>query len=306
MRTKKRYNILLKYFIWTLVAFGIERWCYMQTGGFRESKILSPPTLEKQWGDEEISLEKQKLLDEILDQPFTYIGQGGTSYCFASLDNRYVIKFLKHKRIEGKSFLSEIHLPPVLEKYKLAYVNKQAVKHRRKSKEFLFTSFLLAEKNIPLETAIIHLQLNKNPEDKRQLTIFDKIGVKHRIPLNQTHFAIQRKATLLIPLLLTMTNENRIEEAKQVIDSLFSNLQTRCNQGLHDRDPHPSINFGVVEGKVVEVDIGSFSPDERLKERLIQKEVIGSIIASVRKKLILHKSYILDAYTKEKLETLYP
>lgn len=306
MKSKKRLSTALKYSIWILTAFGIERWCYMQTGGFRESKILSTNPPEKIWGDDEISIEKQMLIDEILNQPFSYIGKGGTSYCFASLDNNYVIKFFKTRRVEGTSFLSEIRLLPALEKYKLAYVNKQGIKHKHKRKEFLFTSLLLAEKKIPLETAIVHVQLNKNLRGNKDLTIYDKIGVRHTIPLNQTQFVIQRKATMLIPLLIRMTKENRIEEGKQVIDSLFSNLQARCNQGLHDRDPHPSINFGVIDGKVVEVDIGSFSLDERLKERIKQKEVIGSIIASVRKKLILHKSYILDAYTKEKLETLYP
>lgn len=303
---RKHTKILLKYSAWTLLAIGVERWCFRETAGFRDNKILSSFQYEKKWDHQELSEEKKKLIDTILDQPFTYIGHGGTIYCFASLDNKYVIKFFKHQHLEEHSFLSRISLPSFLEKYRLVYLQQKEKKNKHKRKDFLFASLLLAEEKIPSETAIIHLQLNKSPKFKKTITLYDKIGIKHSIPLDQTEFILQKKADLLVPLLCKMIDESKTEEVKHVIDSFFVNIRTRCDQGLHDRDPHPSINFGYVDGQVVEIDIGSFSLDESLKDPKKQKEVMASITKSLTKKLSSEKSKVIEAYINEKLESLYP
>lgn len=303
MKSKRSRKKYLKYTFFFLLAVGVERFCYQQTAGFRESKILSTLDCEEKWNTAPLTQEKKEQLHAILDQPFYYAGHGGTSYCFASEDGCYVVKFFKHQHLKESSWLSKVKLPSFFEERRQRYLEKKEKKQIHKRRDFLFTSFLLAGEHIPEETGIIHLQLNKSKDFAKELVIYDKIGVQHKIPLDQTEFVLQRKAEMIFPYLYRLIDANKIDEAKRAIDSLFANLQTRCSKGLADRDPHLSINFGYIDGKAVEIDIGSFSLDESLKDTARQKEVISVIARSLTKKLSARSAHELEEYTNRKLQS---
>lgn len=304
MKCEKNRKKYVKYTLFFLLAVGVERFCYQQTAGFRESKILSTLDHEEKWDTEPLTEEKKGQLNAILDQPFYYAGHGGTSYCFASKDGNYVIKFFKHQHLKEDSWISKVTLPSFLEERRQKFLKKKEKEKTHKRRDFLFTSFLLAGERIPEETGIIHLQLNKSKDFARTLTLYDKIGVQHKIPLDQTEFVLQRKAEMIFPYLYRLIDAKQTDEAKRAIDSLFVNLQTRCSKGLADRDPHLSINFGYIDGKAVEIDIGSFSIDEGLQDRTRQKEVISVIAKSLTKKLSAKSAHELEEYVNLKLQSL--
>jgi hypothetical protein len=298
----KKKRKILTYFCYGILFFGVERWCFLQTGGFRDSNILS--SCENVSSATPIPLEKKKLIDKVLNQPFHYIDQGSTCYCFGSEDGLYVIKFFKHQHFTETSLLSSLPLPSFLNEYREKLTKKNRIKNKYKDRDYLFTSAQIAENLLSEDTGIIHIQLSKNPEFARSLVLYDKIGVIHKIPLDQTEFIVQKKAEKFFPTLLTLVQNNKIEEAKKGIDSLFANIERRCSLGIADRDPHVSINYGFINGEAIEIDIGSFTIDETLKSPANKKKVIQSIGLSLKKRLVRDKAYTLDAYVDEKLQSL--
>jgi hypothetical protein len=299
MHIQKKRKILS--FIFSALLFvGVERWCFLQTGGFRDSNILS--SRENVSNAAPIPLEKKKLIDKVLNQPFHYIDQGSTCYCFGSEDGLYVIKFFKHQHFKEDSRLSSLPLPSFLNEYREKLAKKKMIKNKYRDTDYLFASAQIAEDLLSEDTGIIHIQLSKNPEFARSLVLYDKIGVIHKIPLDQTEFIVQKKAEKFFPTLLTHVQNNKIEEAKKGIDSLFANIERRCSLGIADRDPHVSINYGFINGEAIEIDVGSFSIDDTLKNPANKNKVLKSIGLSLKKRLLRDKAYTLDAYVDEKLQ----
>ena len=88
------------------------------------------------------------------------------------------------------------------------------------------------------------------------------------------------------------------------IDSLIVNVRARCSRGIHDRDPHPSINFGYHNDEAIEIDLGSYSMNESLKNSDNEKTEVTKILKLVRKKLNHFKWFELADYVDRQIETI--
>ncbi len=253
-----------------LLLIGVERFCFRQTAGFRESKILSSLPSDPRWALPILSVEKRKEIQALLDQPYSYIGHGGTCYCFESKDKKNILKFLKHQHMNPVHWSEKIPLPealvPLRQKHVLAWKEKLA----HKQPEFLFTSFLIAYQELKEETGLIHIQINKDDPFTQEVTLYDKIGAKHSISLKDTEFVLQKKAELLFPHLGALTKTHATEEIKQSIHSIIALLLKRYEKGISDRDPNLLINFGFIEGTAIEIDIGSFTKREKDPTHFLQ------------------------------------
>ena len=138
-------------------------------------------------------------------------------------------------------------------------------KNRHKRHVFFFSSCSLAFRELKEETGLIYLCLQPNLHFNRQIKLIDAWGISHDFNLSQTEFALQKKAQLLFPYLEELLKQERQEKAQQAIDSLISQILIRCKKGIADRDPNLMINFGFIEGKAVEFDLGSYDLDPSLK-----------------------------------------
>lgn len=258
-------NTLIKFVLLVAIVIGIERFCHKQTEGFRLHKIVSSLSFDPRWEVPSLSEEEAKRVDEILSQKFTFLGSGGQAYAFLSEDKKTVLKLFKLHHLRSWSWLHKMPLPGPFAKY---------LCKREEKLPMFFTSCKIAMQDFRDRTGMIYLHLNKTSHLKRKLTLIDKLGITHKIDLDTTEFALQEKAELAYPRLKRLKAEGDIESAKQSIDSLLSLIVERCQRGIQDRDPNIRRNIGFLGNKAIEVDLGSFSREEFLKNSFAYKPIL--------------------------------
>ncbi len=222
----------------------IERFCYLQTGGFRIAKIAHTiDTENKEPPKEEIK--------GILKKPFYFLGSGVQSYAFVSQDGRYVLKLFKsyHGWIPTN----------LLEKIPLS-IAQEMQQARAQRLHTIFTSCRIAYEKWKPQTALLYMHLHTADHFEDPIYIIDPLGIQHIIDPNTTAFALQKKAELVHPYL------SSLEDKQKAIESLVSLIVKRSQAGICNHDPIIHRNFGFVEGQAVEIDIGSFSENAHMKK----------------------------------------
>ena len=236
MKRSKIYKILL-----TLVLFvGIERFCRFQTEGFRLSKATSqyPYSYE-----EEISERPATL-----DQPFYFLGSGVQFYVFIGQDKQTVLKLFKHHHMGfSTDFLTQF-LPS----------SHPLLKKREKRMLHLFASVKIASQTLPDQTGVLYTHLQKTDRLLGEAIIHDKLHIAHRLDLDKTEFVLQRRATPAYEHLDALFGEKRIDEALTSMQDLVRLIHTRSELGVKNKDGNILENCGFLEGRPIELDIGSF------------------------------------------------
>ncbi|NGX39051.1 MAG: hypothetical protein KR126chlam1_00371 [Chlamydiae bacterium] len=253
----------MKTFLFKLIFFSmafilLERFCHHQTRGFRISKIHSNLPHNPKWSLPPLSSNEMEEVKKALNQPYRFLDSGGQCYAFVSKDQQYVLKFFKHHHMRPSSLLD--HLPTL--KVLTPFLEKQKKKRTMRLEE-MFTSFTIAFERLRDQTALLYLHLNKSEDLNTTLKLYDAIGIRHRIDLDNIEFALQRKASMAYPTLTTLATSGEIEAAKVRIASLLDLMITRCKQGIADHDPRKR-NFGFIKEQAVEIDLGSFTLDDSL------------------------------------------
>ena len=241
---------------------GTERLYYFQNGGFRTSKLISdlPPNWEPPPAD----------IEGLLNQTFYFLGRGGTSFAFLGEDGKTVLKLFKHQHLFPKHFLLSTRFPGISDALRIEQIIASQKAKAHKHHAFFFKSCSLAFQALKEETGLLYLCTRPNLSFNRSITLIDRWGFSHQVNLSQTEFAIQKRADPLLPYLGNLLKEGKKEECKQVIDALLQQMRRRCDLGIGDRDPNLAINFGLVEGKVVEFDLGSYFRNSALKNQAAQ------------------------------------
>ncbi len=226
------------------LAVGTERFCYHVTDGFAEVKIRSTYSYHPEWEPSEYPA----LAADVLDQPYRYLGRGAQCYAFLSEDGKYVLKFFRHDHL------------------------------RRKGKVLRdFASYKIAFDALRAETGLLYLHLNKTKNMGKTLTFFDKIGVRHRVNLDEMEFLVQRKAELALPTLKQWLDAGEVDKAKEGISSLVNLVRERCKKGIFDKDPDFRTNFGFTAMGAMQLDAGRFRWDPKEKDPKIYQNELRSI-----------------------------
>ncbi len=265
---------------------GVERAYYFQNGGFRPSKLIStlPPVLNPPPTE----------IDSLLNQSFRFLGRGGTSFVFLGEDGTTVLKLFKHQHLLQKSPLFRIALPGITDALRINKILSKQKRHAHKHQSFFFNSCRLAYDALKEETGLIYLCLQPNPHFAQPITLIDAWGFAHHIDFSQTEFAIQQKADLLFPHLENLVKTGRKEEIKLAIDALLQQIRCRCRKGIGDRDPNLLINFGFIEGKAIEFDLGSFYANPALKNPLAEARELFFTTHALQAWLEKHSPELLD------------
>lgn len=227
----------------------IERFCHAQTDGFAIVNIASSSRPNLRW-----EVENPCKWDNILQQKFTYLSCGAQAYVFESADGRYVLKFFKQQHMRIPPIFQKIPLPKKWNSYR-----KKKIIKKRALLDSTFESMRIAFTKLREETALVALHLNKTTTLTPKLTIVDKIGVAHTIDPNQYEFVLQKKAKLAYEEIERWMATGREEKAQALITQAVMLSKKRIDLHVFDKDPDFSTNFGVVEGKLVQIDIGRFS-----------------------------------------------
>ena len=300
---KKKHKLLI--IICSLVFFiGLERLYYRQNGGFSIAKITSQlPATAASFSSEEL-----QNADLLLDQSFHFLGYGGTSFVFLGDDKKTVLKLFKHQHLFSHSVFFRCFLPGTCDLFRVSKILEGEKKHLHKRQAFFFNSCSLAYQNVKEDSGLIFLCLKPSSYFARQIKLIDAWRIPHYFDLSRTEFALQKKADLFFPTLEALLKGGRKAEIKAAIDDLLSLLSRRCEKGIADRDPNLSINFGFVEGRVIEFDLGSYfvnpmlnTPFAQAKERYFSTYALQNWLEKHSPDLL---EYLLDRIAQAAYETL--
>lgn len=237
-----------------------ENLTHKKTEGFACLKIASSLRHHPDWDIAPLKEEERTLLaTEVFTQPYSYLARGAQAFAFLSADGKYVIKFFRLYRITPPFWTANWRWPFSLQIYRLA-----RMENRYKKTHKDFSSYKLAFDALRSETGLLWVHLNKSSDWKQQLTIRDKMGITHQLDLDDTAFVVQRYADLFYPKLETCIQKNNLKEAEKILDGVVELLLKRIHARIYDKDPNLTKNFGVLDGAVVEIDVGRFDRDKEL------------------------------------------
>ena len=85
-----------------------------------------------------------------------------------------------------------------------------------------FSSCKLAYDRLQEETGVFYIHLNPTDSFHRNLTLIDRNGISHQVPIDGSKFILQKKAIPLEKHFKQLVREKRYTDAEQSIDSLFA------------------------------------------------------------------------------------
>lgn len=247
--------------ILTISLYGLGRLYFKLTAGFTIANITSDFAFQPQWEVRPLLLSEQTEFTKAIDQSYFYLGKGCQSYVFASEDGQYVIKFFKYQRYRLQPWLAYFPPLPAIVKYR-----QEKIEKKWKKLDGFVTSWKVAFENLKEETGLMFVHLNKTNNLQKQLSIYDKMGQKHTVSLDQMEFCIQRRADLLCQTLLDYKNREDLIGAQQLIHQLLNLILSEYSRGLADNDHALMQNTGVVLGKPVHIDVGQFVINDAVKQ----------------------------------------
>lgn len=227
-----------------------------------------------------LSLEEWGEVNCALSQKYTYFGCGGQAFVFFSDDGKYALKFFKQRHFREPTYLNYI---PFIHRYRSV---KFAKRKKRINQEY--GSYKLGFEELPKETALVYLHLNKTDHFKKKVTLIDKLNIEHQIDLDTTDFILQRRAHLVPDSINYAMQNNNPDAAKKVISEIVGLIVHRCKLGYADKDPNIATNCGIFEGKAIKIDVGRFYRDPRMQNPLIYKAELFHLTRPFRKWLIEH------------------
>ena len=286
-------NKFFKIAVFVVLFFAVGHFCDKKTKGFRMHKIASSSFID-------IHLEAQPSIsaseiEELLKQPFHFLGRGGQCFAFLSEDGETVIKFFKQHNIRYWDWLNQNSFPSAIDHLRQKILRK----HRHRSPQF-FESCKIALEEFKDRTGLIYLHLNQTDCFKGEVTIVDRLGIAYKIDPNTTRFALQKRAKPSYKKLKQLIKEQDFDSAKQCIDSVLELIMERTQKGIRDRDPNIRRNFGFIGNKAVEIDLGSFTKTKKtypLKEELTEK-------TQKFKKWLNKRSGALADYLSERIDAI--
>jgi hypothetical protein len=249
MRFVKIFSIIV------LLGFGVYfgcRYCEKRNDGFSIEKITTQFGNNPDW-DVHATSEEIAHANTILNQPFHYLGHGFQCYAFVSNDGKYVLKFFRHQRLR----------PPVIYDWLpdcdyIRTLKKEKCASRAKRAKCLFRSFAVAFQDVPEETGLIFVHLNKTKNLHPVVTVYDKCGQKYEISLDDREFLLQHKALHCKPEIAGLMKSGKLDDAKRRIDQIFEMLVTCARKGIMDTDKAliTKNNLGYLADSAIYIDSG--------------------------------------------------
>lgn len=268
--------LTLTLFVGSYLLF--SHFCNAQTDGFSVARIHSELSFNPAWEVDPLSFDQEQTLCTVLNQKFRYLGCGGQCFAFVSEDDKWVIKFFKHRFRKPFSYFYHASLPMWIDRVRERKLHKALFKLNRD-----FTSYKIAYEDLREESGLLYIHLNKNEVNFPTLTIVDKIGISHKICLSEVEFVVQKKAELAYDHIGALMKNNDLSGARAALHSILQTLILRCQRGIYDEDPPIHRNLGFVDAQPIFIDVGRFRRDESRKNPEIYKKDLTLITKRLRR-----------------------
>ena len=239
------------------LSWGLGRLYFETTAGFTLGNITSDFSYDPRF---ETKTDNMERIQKILGQSWRYLGKGCQSYVFESDDGQYVMKFFKYQRFRTPRFLDWLSVVPQINKYRMEKTAK-----KREKLDALFASCALASNRLSDETGLVYVHLNKTADLNQITTIYDKLGLAHRVNLDELEFMVQVKSEMLCPTLDRLVGEKKTTEAKKLLSRLVAMVADEYEKGLADNDHALMQNTGVYQGQPIHIDVGQFVVNEQMQ-----------------------------------------
>jgi hypothetical protein len=227
---------------------------------FDERNIHSDLPHDPRWETRPLEPEGQREVAEILNQNFYYLSKGCQVYAFVSEDRRYVLKFFKCQHLNTR-WVEYLPALPYLSDYQKNIQTKRLQKAMD-----LFTGYKIGFEDLPKETGILYMHLNKSSHLKQKVMIYNKLGVGYTVNLDDIAFVLQEKAQSLYATIDHYMDSNDSESVEQLLTNLASVLKMRNEKGIWDKDLQLVYNIGIVDGEVRFIDPGQFVKNDHLMD----------------------------------------
>lgn len=264
------------------LLFGAARLYYHLTDDFRLGNMTYDLDFAAPWKTSPLAAEEQQDLNTLFGQKYYYIGKGAQCYAFGSADGKYVLKFFKFKHLKP-NFLVYL-LPPFspFKEYKEASIRK-----KRDKLISVFEGYDLAYRVNRQESELIYLHLVPTKALFQKVTVVDKLGWEHAIPLDDVVFLFQKKGETLRTRMTRLLHNGELEAAKNSLSEILAMYMQEYQKGVYDRDHGVMHNTGFVGDHPFHLDVGKFTEYAQMK----QKEYF--------KKDLEHISWKIDLWVKK-------
>jgi hypothetical protein len=208
-------------------------------------------------------------LDPIFSQPFHFLGSGKQMIAFESADGNYVLKLFNPMRPLKKQWYTRWKY---WKRYSsLKWISREWFQKKARLKK-LFLRHNLAFERLPEETGLLFVHLNPSKRVCHYVHLTDRKGKTHILALETTPFVLQKKAVLAATYLKQL-DQKGVMQAIYEMEKLFDK---RLRVGITDRIQTMENNYGFVNGKPIQIDVGRirFDPDlidhpEEERERIL-------------------------------------
>lgn len=201
--------------------------------------------------------------EQILNQPFAFLGKGHQAFVFESQDGNYVIKFFRFWRLKPSCLIRYLSYIP------LSYVKEWCdhyEKKRLRRLEKLFSGYQVAYAYDQKNSGLIYLHLKNSNSWKKQIVVTDRYGFENAIQLDEVFFAIQKKGVSTKETLTKLLDQGDTKKTKQLLRSLLDLYMDGYKRGIIDQDHNLLDNTGFSEGIALRLDIGQLQKDDNMKQ----------------------------------------
>ena len=252
---------------WIIFSFVFVICCHLSILFFFHFNEKSSPNkfvhgFEKTYSTDVVGLEFSKL-EEIFAQPFHFLGQGKQMRAYESADKQWVLKFFNPMRPLKRGWTR---------RWKwwgrtasLKWISREWFCKKKRLKK-LFYRHKIAYEYLKEETGLVFVHLSPSEKVSHYVHLFDPYEKKHILHLANAPFVLQKKATLVGPFLHQLLAEEKIVEAKLAISELEKLFEKSLEVGITDRIQTMHNNYGFVDQKPIQIDVGRIHYLPSLKE----------------------------------------
>jgi hypothetical protein len=235
--------------------------CIRHNQGFSAKKITMPLPEKAPWNLSPIACNDKVL--KILDQPFKFLGRGGQVFAFESEDEKYVIKFIRFDL-----------LTPTLTMRLNRYFFQDHYSYVKKSKRYFeaMQSYYRSFTELSDLTSTLYAHTVKSDSLNKKIVLTDKLGKNYTLDLNSAGFVLQKKVCLLGDVLVDLQKNGEDIKIRRVLEDYLTVLKKRSDRGYWIKDHNQFLrNYGMVDGRVYEIDVGSYRVIKDEDQAFIQK-----------------------------------
>ena len=255
----------IKLFIYSLLALPWIFFCHLLY--LYTHREFSPPDFRYSYTFESENIPMSAALkDEVrglLNQKFAYLGCGKQMTAFESEDHRFVIKFFNPRAVVREKWFSD------WDKFRrlcsLRWFSDNYLRRKARLAK-LSKRYRLGFEQLREESGLVYVHLGDSSKLFQTLSLTDKQGKAHQIDLDRCPFVLQKKAELATNYLGHLLDKGELEKAKQGIEEICRVLASRAKKGFTDRKQTLHNNYGFVEDRFVQIDLGRLNKDELIEQ----------------------------------------